>query len=194
MTPETTNNTPEEVAFIGHIRTYPEDATARLAFADWLDEHGHSSQANYLRAIRHHKFVRMCGRYGVLYALYPQHLIQMPRNGQRWNQKIRRAYWGHQNAKVEGNAGIPITLSIAMREIEAATRLDAEPPAGHDRHKPYTERCEAWVEKINRGWKPPKHIKRNGYSMMVEYFGVLTWEYLDVILKLLWSRYGGPQD
>lgn len=49
----------DEAAFTRAILSDPKDTTARLVFADWLDEHGRHVQAKYLREIRAHKFVRL---------------------------------------------------------------------------------------------------------------------------------------
>jgi uncharacterized protein (TIGR02996 family) len=40
---------PSDDEFIRAIREFPEDMTARLAYADWLDEHGEAAKAEYLR-------------------------------------------------------------------------------------------------------------------------------------------------
>src|SRR5688572_1051820 len=39
----------EESAFLRAIQANPTDATAKLVYADWLDEHGESEKAEYLR-------------------------------------------------------------------------------------------------------------------------------------------------
>ncbi|QVL30460.1 TIGR02996 domain-containing protein [Telmatocola sphagniphila] len=38
-------------AFLRHIREYPFDATPRLIFADWLEEQGDLSTANFIRGL-----------------------------------------------------------------------------------------------------------------------------------------------
>ena len=38
---------PDETAFLDAVRTG--DDTARLVFADWLDDHGQSAEAEYVR-------------------------------------------------------------------------------------------------------------------------------------------------
>src|SRR6266542_2811283 len=40
---------PERAAFLAAICASPEDDTVRLAFADWLDEHGESDRAEFIR-------------------------------------------------------------------------------------------------------------------------------------------------
>ena len=39
----------DEAAFLRAIQADPADATAKLVYADWLDEHGESEKAKYLR-------------------------------------------------------------------------------------------------------------------------------------------------
>jgi uncharacterized protein (TIGR02996 family) len=39
----------DEAAFLRAIQANPTDATAKLVYADWLDEHGESEKAEYLR-------------------------------------------------------------------------------------------------------------------------------------------------
>lgn len=41
----------EELAFLNVLRANPEDDTTRLVYADWLDEHGDSERAAYLRLL-----------------------------------------------------------------------------------------------------------------------------------------------
>lgn len=41
----------EEAAFIATIRENPRDTTARLVYADWLEEHGNSDRGEYLRIV-----------------------------------------------------------------------------------------------------------------------------------------------
>ena len=38
-----------ETAFLEMLRTTPADDTARLVYADWLDDHGRAQEAEYLR-------------------------------------------------------------------------------------------------------------------------------------------------
>jgi uncharacterized protein (TIGR02996 family) len=37
--------TPDERGFLDAIKKYPDDATARLVYADWLDEHDRPYEA-----------------------------------------------------------------------------------------------------------------------------------------------------
>lgn len=53
----------------------PSDATTRLVFADWLDEHGDPKRAKYLREIRQRKFLKLYAQVGT-FAFYPP--AQMP--------------------------------------------------------------------------------------------------------------------
>lgn len=39
----------DETAFLAAIDADPDDRTARLAFADWLDEHGDADRAEFVR-------------------------------------------------------------------------------------------------------------------------------------------------
>src|SRR5438046_319198 len=39
----------EESAFLRAIQANPTDTTAKLVYADWLDEHGESEKAQYVR-------------------------------------------------------------------------------------------------------------------------------------------------
>lgn len=62
-----------EAAFIRTILSNPSDVTARLVFADWLDDYypERRVQAKYLREIRKHKFIRLVRDEGE-WALRPQ--------------------------------------------------------------------------------------------------------------------------
>jgi uncharacterized protein (TIGR02996 family) len=42
---------PEEAAFLATVHDQPGDETARLVYADWLDEHGEPEKAAYLRSL-----------------------------------------------------------------------------------------------------------------------------------------------
>src|SRR5262245_24393769 len=41
----------EETAFLRAIQANPSDSTAKLVYADWLDEHGEHEKAEYLRIV-----------------------------------------------------------------------------------------------------------------------------------------------
>jgi uncharacterized protein (TIGR02996 family) len=41
----------DELAFLETLKANPSDDTARLVYADWLDEHGESAKAEYLRLV-----------------------------------------------------------------------------------------------------------------------------------------------
>jgi uncharacterized protein (TIGR02996 family) len=41
----------EEAAFLAALKANPADDTARLVYADWLDEHGEHAKAEYLRLV-----------------------------------------------------------------------------------------------------------------------------------------------
>src|SRR5262245_41301692 len=41
----------DEAAFLRAIQAAPTDATAKLVYADWLDEHGEPERAEYLRVL-----------------------------------------------------------------------------------------------------------------------------------------------
>lgn len=49
----------DHVAFLRAIAADPADDTARLVYADWLDDRGHAARAAYLRAVV--DVVRLCG-------------------------------------------------------------------------------------------------------------------------------------
>ncbi len=73
--------TPDELAeasFTQVLLENPDDVTARLAFADWLEEHGRSHQANYLKTIRKWKFVREVARFGGWGLVPPWDRVKMP--------------------------------------------------------------------------------------------------------------------
>ena len=40
----------DEVALLAAIRAHPDEDTPRLAYADWLDEHGNADRAEFIRA------------------------------------------------------------------------------------------------------------------------------------------------
>jgi uncharacterized protein (TIGR02996 family) len=41
----------EELAFIQALQENPMDETARLVYADWLDDHGQEARASYMRSL-----------------------------------------------------------------------------------------------------------------------------------------------
>lgn len=65
-----------EAAFTKALIACPADATTRLVYADWLDEHGQPYRAKYLREISRHKFLKRYAQIGT-FAFYPP--PQMPR-------------------------------------------------------------------------------------------------------------------
>lgn len=46
-------------------------------------------------------------------------------------------------------------------------------------------RCVYWMRQIQRGWRPNRRIQIMGWSSSTEWFGVWTWEYLNVIYPKL---------
>ncbi len=50
----------DEAAFLSAIRDNPADDTARLAYADWLDEHGQPERAEFIRL--RHQFAQLKAR------------------------------------------------------------------------------------------------------------------------------------
>ncbi len=138
----------EEAEFTRLVLAEPGDATVRLVFADWLDEHGQPVRAKYLREVRPLKFLRLIAVRGA-WALFPS--------------------WDTDR--------MPPPVPAALR-----MNYTTSPPP---RPSP---RCEAWVRRINRGWWVPAHVSRNGWSMMVCYFGVYAYEYLHILLPMISSN------
>lgn len=186
MTPRTIELRPgidaEEAGFVGSILNAPEDDTARKAFADWLDEHARPVEAKYLRDVRRHKFVRLVHRRG-WWALYPEWARVMPPHPMKRKPIKPGGFWDFYEP------GKPVTsypdLRNAMKAVMAAVDLQHQPPPGHSIMVPLSDRCKAWIEKFKRGWRPPKHTKRNGWSTRVGYYGVYDWELLHIIDKLV---------
>lgn len=44
-----------------------------------------------------------------------------------------------------------------------------------------SERCRYWLAQIERGWRPNKHIRRNGYDSAASWYGVYVWEMINAI-------------
>lgn len=70
-----------------------------------------------------------------------------------------------------------------------------KPPKVTDRYRYWSdpppeqsERCRYWLRQIERGWRPNKHIAREGYDTSAEWYGVYIWEYLNVIHPALRER------
>jgi uncharacterized protein (TIGR02996 family) len=172
----------EEAGFVGALLATPEDDTARRVFADWLDEHARPVEAKYLREIRRYKFVRLVRQRG-WWALYPEWARVMPPHPMKHKPIKPGGFWDVYEP------GKPVSshpdLHEAMKAIERQTALQHEPPAGHSRHVPLSDRCKAWIEKFKRGWCPPKHIRSYGWSMRVRYYGVHDWELLHIIDRLV---------
>lgn len=68
------------------------------------------------------------------------------------------------------------------------------PPRVADDHHYYSTppparspRCEWWVRRIQRGWRPNHRITRLGYSEATRFFGVYVWEYITVLSPMLWG-------
>lgn len=46
-------------------------------------------------------------------------------------------------------------------------------------------RCEYWVRQIQRGWRPNRRIRMEGYYSSAEWYGIYIWEYLNVISPMI---------
>lgn len=70
-----------ETAFLQAIIEQPDDTALRLIFADYLDEHGHADQA---------EFIRLQCSHGVEDDASPRETELLDRNWPQWTQPIRR--------------------------------------------------------------------------------------------------------
>ncbi len=43
-----------------------------------------------------------------------------------------------------------------------------------------------WQERVKQGWRPNKRIRRMGYYMASHWYGVYIWEYIHVMIPLLY--------
>lgn len=48
-----------------------------------------------------------------------------------------------------------------------------------------SERARYWVEQIERGWRPNKHIRRHCNQCSADWYGVYIWEYDHLIAPRL---------
>ena len=71
-------------------------------------------------------------------------------------------------------------------------RVQLPPWEGHD-PGPLSPRCLYWVTQIGRGWLPNRRISSMGYSGATDWFGVTTWEYLNVLTPLIAEKRKEPR-
>ena len=76
----------EEAAFLEVLKSNPADDTARLVYADWLDEHGETLKADYLRLL-----VYFAQHEGNL-ANAREHRV-FSQNGQEFTGRVARGVW-----------------------------------------------------------------------------------------------------
>lgn len=150
--PAALNLNAEEATFVKAICDNPSCVASRLAYSDWLEEHGKHAHAVYLRQIRPHKFLRRWRSCGA-WALMPP--TQMPK---RW----KRPYI------TEGERPV-LVIKGSVEEY-----WNAPPPN-------QTERLNAVLLRIKRGWRPNKHVRKMGYYTAAVYYGVPLWEYLNIL-------------
>lgn len=69
-----------------------------------------------------------------------------------------------------------------------------KPPPVEDRYRYWleappelSERCRYWLRQIERGWRPNRHISREGYDSSAQWYGVYIYEYTRVIYPALYA-------
>jgi hypothetical protein len=70
-----------------------------------------------------------------------------------------------------------------------------KPPPVEDRYKYWgnrpqeiSERCRWWLHQIERGWRPNRHIRAEGYDASAGWYGVYIWEYINLIAPATWRE------
>lgn len=48
-----------------------------------------------------------------------------------------------------------------------------------------SERCRYWLRQIERGWRPNRAIRHEGYDSAAQWYGVYIWEHQNLILEAL---------
>ena len=48
-----------------------------------------------------------------------------------------------------------------------------------------SERCRYWMRQIERGWRPNRRLRAEGYACSAHWYGVYIWEYLNRIAPAL---------
>lgn len=85
-------------------------------------------------------------------------------------------------AKTGGMGTAWVTLPPKPARVSDHYSFWAEPPPE------LSERCTYWVEQLERGWVPNRHVRIEGYDAASQWFGVYIWEYLNIISPMISRR------
>ena len=54
-----------------------------------------------------------------------------------------------------------------------------------DRPPCLSPRCRYWLRQVERGWRPNRRIRVQGYDGSAAWYGVYIWEYINVICPMI---------
>ncbi|MDY3561703.1 TIGR02996 domain-containing protein [Gemmata sp. JC673] len=104
-------------ALLAAIRVHPDEDTPRLAYADWLDEHGDAAQAEFIRA--QCELAAAADEYGGSHAMY-----EFLRD--RYHHGLLTTDW----SRIDAGVHRLVTLETRANELLNRHRGAWEPPAG----------------------------------------------------------------